>query len=121
MSMSSYKTTVITGLFALAFVVALCAKQTPEKLLLEQNGKRKHIIKCLEEEVISLFPSKAVDRWRKIRRKEIIKICCCRRQDHGQMIQCDSCLVWFHKDCVVTQKSVWMDNDSKWYCVNCCI
>ena len=109
------------GVFALAFLTALCEGKHPEELYFKRNELRQHLLKCLEVESIIQFPSKVVRRRKKITRRDYIKIfCSCRTQEGGKMIECANCKEWFHEECVVVSKKVWQQPDYKWSCENCC-
>ena len=45
------------GLFAVAYITSICNGQDPAVLLYKQNATRKHILKSIEDGVMSVFPS----------------------------------------------------------------
>ena len=108
------------GLFALAFATALCEKKKPEQIIFEKTSMRLHLLKCLEQENMTAFPSRQVQQSRVICKKETIEIYCkCCTQEEGRMVQCEICLKWFHDTCVNTKTQVWNKKDSKWFCEKC--
>lgn len=108
------------GLFALAFATSLCAGVNPAELNYIQYEFRGHVFKCLENRKISPFPTRERKRTARIRGRSSIKVyCTCRQPEHGRMISCDSCLAWFHKDCVKAPKTAWTKKNCFWHCVLC--
>ncbi len=61
-SVQSQKNAVDCGPFSLAFAPSLCVGQHPESLLFNGSCLRPHILKCLEDEKVTLFPYKALQR-----------------------------------------------------------
>ena len=104
------------GLFAIAFAVAVCFDRKPESLYFNQKLMRKHLIKCLNNELFELFPFKttAENIPRPTPSLRSIKLfCVCNMPEcyDKMMIQCDNCNDWFHCSCVLpnsTIPDVWM-------------
>lgn len=108
------------GLFALAFATSLCAGVNPAELCYIQHEFRSHVFKCLENRKITHFPTRQRKMTIKIRGQTSIEVhCTCRQPEHGRMISCNSCLAWFHKDCVKPPKAAWIKKNSIWQCTLC--
>ena len=108
------------GLFAVAYITSICNGQDPAVLLYKQNAMRKHILKSIEDGVMSVFPSSASRCPKASARKSIPVYCICRHiNDGSKMIQCDSCQQWLHVACMKIDKSVHKDRRSQWNCSLC--
>ena len=108
------------GLFALAFATSLCFGDDPATLNYIQHDLRRHVFECLENRNITPFPTRQRKRTARIRGHASIKVhCTCRQPEYGRMISCDSCLMWFHKDCVTAPKAAWTKINFKWLCEFC--
>ncbi len=108
------------GLFALAFATSLCAGVNPAQLKYIQHDFRSHLFKCLENRKIIPFPSRQRKKTARIRGYARIEVhCTCRQPEHGKMLSCNSCLAWFHKDCVKAPTAAWRKNNYIWHCVLC--
>ena len=63
---------------------------------------RPHLLACIERGEIEPFPSRHVNRKVKSKKVEVVKVfCICRTQEGGKMLECSTCLEWFHKECLV--------------------
>jgi hypothetical protein len=108
------------GGFALAYASTLCSGQSPEDLLFARECLRPHVLQCLENEVATPFPSRTLQRRKKIRRVSAINIFCkCRTQEGGRMGECSGCGEWYHEECVSFPDSVWINTDYNWLCDDC--
>ena len=77
------------GLFALAYITSIC---DPAVLLYKQNAMRKHILKSIEDGVMTAFPTSASRLPKASIRKNIAVYCICLHiNDGSKMIQCDIC------------------------------
>ena len=47
------------GLFALAYITSICNGQDPAVVLYKQNAMRKHVLKSIEDGVMTAFPTSA--------------------------------------------------------------
>ena len=104
------------GLFAVAYITSICNGQDPAVLLYKQNAMRKHILKSIEDGVMSVFPSSASRCPKASARKNIPVYCICRHiNDGSKMIQCEC----FHVACMKIDKSVHKDRRSQWNCPLC--
>ena len=111
------------GLFAVAFATELVCGGDPTRCRFIEGELRRHLLKCLENHVMSRFPSKP----RRISFGGMVKssvaetiYCVCRMvNDPSQvMIECGTCYKWFHTNCVglETNKSY---KALKWNCQTC--
>ena len=107
------------GLFAIAFATALCSGHDPSKVLYHQPSMRSHLLNCISSEQITPFPERAVRRKVQKPRTELLPVfCICRLPDNGKtMVQCESCMEWFHAACVGLRKKY--AKDASWYCSVC--
>ena len=90
------------GLFAIAFATSICFGNDPTKIIFKQEEMRHHLLFCIELKKLVTFPIKSKCRTPKPVRKEIIAIycTCCLIADGTKMVECSSCLEWFHQSCV---------------------
>ena len=90
----------------MAYITSICNGQDPAVLLYKQNAMRKHILKSIEDGVMSVFPSSASRRPKASTRKNIPVYCIYRHiNDGSKMILCDNCQQWFHVACMKIDKS----------------
>ena len=68
------------GLFAIAFATSICFGTHPETKFYCQAKMRQHLMKCIEEGVMTEFPVQRTRRCTaKIKNKQVIKVyCVCR-------------------------------------------
>ncbi len=110
------------GLFALAFSTSLCSGDDPAEFNYSQHEFRSHVLKCLECREITPFPARQRKRTARIRGYSTIEVhCTCRQPEHGKMISCDSCLKWFHKECITAPKAAWTMKNYIWHCDICAL
>ena len=105
------------GLFALAFATSIYNGVDPANVIYQQDEMREHLIKCLEEEDVTLFPQRGSRRAnsKRICSIKLLVFCICRLPDDGNtMIQCMICEEWFHARCVSV-----LDEHIDWYCQSC--
>ena len=80
--------------------------QDPAVLLYKQNAMRKHILKSIEDGVMTAFPTSAIRLPKASIRKNIPVCCMCRHiNDGSKMIQCDICQRRFHVARMIIDKS----------------
>ena len=80
------------GLFAVAFITSVCNGQDPAVLSYKQNAMRKHILKSIEDGMMTALPSSASRHPKASIRKNILVYCICQHiNDGSKMIQCDIC------------------------------
>lgn len=106
------------GLFALAFATSLCLGIDPVSVTFVQSEMRPHLLFCIEKQVMSMFPYKHRNSNLKTtsNRTELLPVyCTCRLPDDGsKMVECCSCLEWYHVDCVPR-----FNEDAQWFCIKC--
>ena len=93
------------GLYAIAHATSFCLRQRPSfDLTFDSHLLRSHLISCFEEGELSEFPlaKKSIKTSKKATKKiKIENFCDCNLPSCvGDMVQCDECALWFHKDCV---------------------
>ena len=86
---------------------------------------RQHLLKCLDEQHLSLFPCTCVGERKihlgtRIRHTVVEKVYCLCKMPNDEslpMIMCDFCLIWYHQDCmgIKTEPS----QKAKWRCTAC--
>ena len=109
------------GLFAIATATAICNGQNPENIQFNQHLLRQHLLKCLKEKLLLPFQStKAPKRRPGVASRERIHVyCTCRLPDDGRkMIQCTSCKMWYHCNCMKLSQR--MMKNIPWYCGTPC-
>ena len=89
-------------LFALAFAISLCSGESPIQTNYIQHLFRSHLLHCFTRRMISAFPrTTRKKRFAQPRGQVTIQLFCrCRLPEQGNMIQCDGCMEWFHRQCV---------------------
>ena len=113
------------GLFAIAFTMAICNKQSPEEqqLLFVVTRMREHLYDCIEDKTMKNFPAKKRRCTNKTKKIETLKVFChCRlpAKEGENMVLCEQCQEWFHDKCETVPDEVWTTNDEfKWYCRKC--
>ena len=113
------------GLFAIAFATSICFGTHPETKFYCQAKMRQHLMKCIEEGVMTEFPVQRTRRCTaKIKNKQVIKVyCVCRmpRMALEAMIACNQCKEWFHGDiCIQVCNKAW-ERSTKWLCDKCSV
>ena len=91
------------GLFALAFAVTLCDRQNPSEMSFIQYQIREHLTSCFENNSITPFPTRSRKKCPgPFTKRKIPVYCCCRQPDDwSKMVECSSCMEWYHEDCEV--------------------
>ncbi|XP_063802224.1 uncharacterized protein LOC134970050 [Pseudophryne corroboree] len=92
------------GLFSIANAVSLANDISLNTIQFDQWEMRNHLIKCIERQEISMFPH--VNKSIKMTTKKIkmTTFCVCKMHNEKKMmIECTSCRMWFHLDCVGLQ------------------
>ena len=109
------------GLFSLAFATSICFGVDPTTIAFEQRLLRSHLFDCIQSGKLSMFPERTNTRRPKPFKKEHISIyCVCRLIDDGtQMIECFSCLEWFHQSCVRVPEQFLLNKELQWKCTKC--
>lgn len=83
---------------------------------------RQHLLSCLEQGVMSCFPSlgrRRVPIGMRVRKscsETIYCICRMPNDKTEQMIMCDTCLKWYHTNCM---KVANLMSDKNWVCTLC--
>ena len=105
------------GLFALAFIIAVCHGDDPTSLYFDQENMCFHLITNIESGEATPFPviKKQTRRKRLVDTVHIELHCVCRLPDNGTpMIKCDECQCWFHAVCVNA-----VLGEKPWFCQTC--
>ena len=101
------------GLFAIAFATALVYGNQPGHFIFHQEKTRAHLIQCLQQQEMSLFPVKKMRRSSRVKSDDEIRIyCVCRMPEltNTTWIQCSSCKEWYHSDTCVQVATKFMDS-----------
>ena len=106
------------GVFSVAFATSICNGIDPVTVTFSQSRMRAHLLHCIEEQSMSMFPHKH-RAWKptsKKSRSEALPIfCTCRLPDNGTtMVQCSACSEWYHVACVPP-----FEIDADWFCHAC--
>ncbi len=107
------------GLYAIAYATDLCYGNNPSNLRYNQSKMRSHLIKCLEGQKMTPFPS----RFRRPSHPKIEEVrvyCKCRLPDNGEedMAACDNCNEWYHLTCGNIPAEVF-SSETLWLCHMC--
>ena len=112
------------GIFSLAFATAIAQGDDPSQYTFDQQKMRSHLHHCLEQVIITQFPTRWIGRKiNKISHEAIIKFYCkCRMPDQAgvKMIECSRCKEWYHVGvCVDVEDDVLLKKSVKWFCQEC--
>ena len=112
------------GLFAIAHLLEFCMKQkTCPNVIFDTTKMRKHLSSCLETESVIEFPKtcKSLNLRGKKEPKtfSIDLVCMCNMPEClDDVVQCESCLSWFHKHCVMAPTDISM-TENHFNCFSC--
>ena len=118
------------GLFAISAAVSLCHGEDPASHLKNQSLMRNHLVSCLENHDMVVFPDstmKPVRSKRRIKSEYTVPVYCkCRlswSKDSklGNMAQCKRCKQWYHQQCANISSLVFSDHSTKWFCESCSV
>ena len=104
------------GLFASAYCTSLAHGQDPSAVIYDQSKMRDHLLECIENKKMALFP---VSRNKRVSSKfiTVCVYCICRSPYTGEkMVCCDKCKQWYHTECI---KEPIFEEKEKWYCDAC--
>lgn len=110
------------GVYAIAFVAALCLGKSPQRVLFDDSKMRQHLMKCLEDGCFTMFPVRQNRRQAEIKATRQISIhCSCRMPNIPgvEMIECTACQQWFHVYCAAPAQSVVIFAELSWFCEYC--
>ena len=105
------------GAFAVAYCTSLAFGQDPSSVVYSQEHLRHHLLTCLENQKMSIFPT---IRCRRTASTYVsVKVYCnCRSPDSGElMVACDKCKNWYHVQCIDACLEDF--KEKKWHCLNC--
>lgn len=105
------------GAFAAAYCTSLAFGQDPSSVVYSQEHLRHHLLTCLENQKMSIFPT---IRCRRTASTYVaVKVYCnCRSPDSGElMVACDKCKNWYHVQCIDACLKDF--KEKKWHCLNC--
>ena len=105
------------GLYAIANATELCAGLDPTTLEFDQEEMRAHLLRCLENGVMTVFPASQRTRQAPTTKKIPIFYHCQQLQSR-KMIQCPNCVEWFHAGCEEVTKAAWR-KPATWRCKQC--
>lgn len=112
------------GVMAIAFATSLAFGHDPPEC--GYDNPRSHLLKCVKDGVISVFPSKLgrIKRVSVVRRQFLTPIhCICRlvlpQNEDIQMAQCDRCGIWYHENCLQIPVDVFGNESVYWVCDFC--
>ena len=118
------------GLLALAFITSLLHGQDPAGATYDNQQLRPHLLSCLTEGNMAVFPASNKDCSRRCPAKEIMLdlFCHCRmpwskkdaHNHHTQMAECDTCKEWYQRSCLNIPQQVFQ-TDCSWECPKCAI
>lgn len=109
------------GLFAIANCIGLANSCNLSKLSFEQGAMRQHLIQCLENRTMEMFPHKPFTSRPKVHKVKMTLHCTCKLYfpDEG-MIECDQCKLWLHFPCAGVQKNdKRVTTKKKFFCAEC--
>ncbi|XP_053565233.1 uncharacterized protein LOC128655676 [Bombina bombina] len=111
------------GPFSIANAVALAYGHDLRNINFSQNQMRAHIVHCLEEQKLSMFPHEKLKVPKKTFSKKIqlTKHCTCYiHKPKTSMVECFHCKKWFHFPCVGLKKDdKCVTSRARFYCPGC--
>ena len=114
------------GLFAVAFATAEAHGRDPNACNFDQTAMRRHLYNCLSTGKLSPFPEikPAYNHGCGLTSSDDISVhCYCRMPEikGTPMVECSSCLKWFHVTCCQGSLSADQLNSSdiEWFCSFC--
>ena len=103
------------GVFVSAYCTSLAFGQDPSSVVYDQGKLREHLVTCLENTKMTLFPTIRARRTASCY-VSVDVYCTCRCPYTGeQMVACDNCKNWYHIECL----EMLVKKTQKWYCKNC--
>ena len=92
-----------------------------ERYHFKQDAMRSHLLQCLSEQKLTMFPfdktRRAATRVRNV--VSFCLYCICRQPKFGEMIECSTCKEWFHlQQCVLVPPSA-LEPGVQWKCESC--
>ncbi len=90
------------GLFAIAFATEVAHSKDPGACRFEQCKMRKHLFKCIRSGTLTPFPQQRRLSGGGVKTRDDIEVhCWCRMPELKDftMIECTSCIKWFHIFC----------------------
>lgn len=105
------------GFFSLAYATSLCAGENPAEVNYDQHLFRGHLLSCIQQKKIALFPRTDTRRQVPIPCITLsFDICCiCRLPEDGRMFQCIRC----DRCCHVHPEYNGNNPNSQWCCNSC--
>lgn len=112
------------GLFAIANATELCFGMQPNEALYDQTKMRKHLLNCFLSHKLVPFPKQKNKTRMEGGAVEIMEIkvyCVCRLPEDRlqKMARCQSCLEWFHQNCVQIPADVFNKKKTAFICQKC--
>ena len=117
------------GVYAIAFITELICSDFNVDISNTRfmtSLMRTHLLKCIEENKISVFPKVAKMPKMPCNEPKITKIklyCKCKMPEFiDDMIGCDNkhCRKWFHKKCIFNSTTSCNNSNDNWLCSSCC-
>ena len=106
------------GLFAIAFATELAYGNDPVRVSYVQSAMRDHLLLCLEQGKMELFPCSRKPATTCIRKIVSFALyCVCKLPETGDMVCCDQCNDWYHYHCVGIKEEG--DLPEQWFCKLC--
>ena len=95
----------ICGFYAAAAAFSCCQSVDPTGFIYDESLMSQHMLKCLRDDTVELFPAVPTVRLPSddiVQEVYEFKLHCrCQSKFNGMMIQCSTCLNWYHTNCVV--------------------
>ena len=112
------------GVYAIAYATHLAFGIDPVPFRWDYKNLRKHLLRCLQNEKMEVFPhlvGRRKTRLRCIKSHSEDIHCYCRMPNliTKPMIICNDCKGWYHLSCVSGINHDQADNNDKWFCLNC--
>mgnify|MGYP002260086732 CR=1 FL=1 len=111
------------GLHAVANATSLGLQKDPAKITYNEKAMRKHLLNCLEKQLLTMFPHTPRSSLYKkgIKTRALLEVfCSCKRPDSGFYFECSGCGVWYHPECQnMSREDIPSDEKEPVYCITC--
>ena len=110
------------GLYALANAVAEAFGIDPTMQEYDTELMRGHLIHCLEQNELSLFPARSRESSFAggVRYSAYLKVfCTCQMPEEGHYVICDKCKIWYHPSCEGLDINEIPESGISYFCKKC--
>ena len=112
------------GVLAIAYmyVFDICSGFDPCQIKFDHRFIRQHLVTCFENCQFQRFPVLGERKNARVKFSKSVELhCSCRmpEQPGDEMVECDSCHVWYHRHCMDIPSEVFGVSEVSWKCKAC--